>query len=212
MKRLLHILGRLGTVLIAVSLGLLVVSLIPPAQINNFTGSQVVAPRTFQKFGPGPANPFTNLIGNNATFYSAFFSTLTPQQELKLPLKCNGTVDVYVLKVSLVDFLATFQSNDVDALTAFLAEHPEVVGWQGQISEGTVDYTPTEIINATVIFANPSSDNVFIDYKGSILSLLAPGYKVQALAMYIFPLGVLLSLPFLNKFRNRPTKRLLRDN
>ncbi len=204
MKRLLFLFSRLGTVLIAIGLALLAVSLIPPAQINSFTNSQVVAPSTFQQLGAGSANPFINMTSGNSTFYFEFFSTLTPQEELKLPLKCNGTVDVYVLKVGSVVFFANFESNGVNALTAFLAENPDVVGWQGQISEGTVDYIPTEIINATVVFANSSSDSIFIDYKGSILSLLAPGDKVRTLAIYVIPAGILLALPMLTKLRNRP--------
>lgn len=201
MKRLLFISSRLGSVLMAIGLGLFIVSLIPPAQINSFTNSQVVAPNTFQQLGVGSANPFTNMTNGNVPFYFEFFSTLTPQEELKLPLKCNGTVDVYVLKIGLVAFFANFQSNDVNAFTMFLAENPDVVGWQGQIYEGTVDYIPTEIINATVIFANPNSNSVFIDYKGSILSLLAPGDKVRNLAIYIIPIGVLLALPSIAKLR-----------
>ncbi|XHH08196.1 MAG: hypothetical protein ACFCUE_11565 [Candidatus Bathyarchaeia archaeon] len=204
MKRFMDISSRIGTILIAVSLALLVVSLIPPAQLNSFTGSDKVAPQMFRQLGPG--NPFINVTNSNVTFNILFFSTLTPQQELNLPLKCNGTIDVYVLKVNLETFLANFQKNDVDAFTAFLVENPELVGWQGQIREGTVKYVPTEIINATVVFGNPSLDTIHIDYNGSILSLVASSDKVQTSAMYVFPLGVLFSLPLLNKFRNSPTK------
>jgi hypothetical protein len=185
----------------AIGLGLLIVSLIPPAQINSFTNSQIIAPSTFQQLGAGSANPFTNMTSGNSTFYFEFFSTLTPQEELKLPLKCNGTIDIYVLKVGSAAFFANFESNNADAVTAFLSENPEVVGWQGQISEGTVDYIPTEIINATVIFSNPSSNTVSIEYKGSILSLLAPGDKVRTIAIGIIPVGILLALPSIAKLR-----------
>lgn len=201
MNRLLFISNRLGTVLMAIGLGLLIVSLIPPAQINSFTNSQIIAPSTFQQLGAGSANPFTNMTSGNSTFYFEFFSTLTPQEELKLPLKCNGTIDIYVLKVGSAAFFANFESNNADAVTAFLSENPEVVGWQGQISEGTVDYIPTEIINATVIFSNPSSNTVSIEYKGSILSLLAPGDKVRTIAIGIIPVGILLALPSIAKLR-----------
>lgn len=201
MNRLLFISNRLGTVLMAIGLGLLIVSLIPPAQINSFTNSQIIAPSTFQQLGAGSANPFTNMTNGNSTFYFEFFSTLTPQEELKLPLKCNGTIDIYVLKVGSAAFFANFESNNADAVTAFLSENPEVVGWQGQISEGTVDYIPTEIINATVIFSNPSSNTVSIEYKGSILSLLAPGDKVRTIAIGIIPVGILLALPSIAKLR-----------
>ncbi len=195
MNRLMLISSRLGTVLIAVGLALLIVSLIPPAQTNSFTNSQVVAPNMFQQLGAGSSNPFTGMTNSNATFYFEFFSTLTPQEELNLPLKCNGTVEVYVLKIGAAEFFANVKNNAVTPFTAFIAENPDVVVWQGQIREGTVKYSPTEVINTTVIFANPSTNSIVIEYKGSVLSLLAPGDKVRTLAMYVVPVGVLLALP-----------------
>jgi hypothetical protein len=108
----------------------------------------------------------------------------------------------------MVEFLANFENNDVNALAAFLAENPEVIGWQGQIRDGTVEYIPTEVINATVIFANPSTNSAAIEYKGSILSLLAPGDKVRTLAICVIPMGILLTLPLATKYIQ--TRRLFK--
>ena len=199
MKRWLLVLGRGGTVLIAVGLALLLVSQIPSATMSNFMGSYFVAPDTFEPLGVN-SGPFADM---NITFYPQFFSTLTPQQELKVELNSSDSIQVFLLKISMMDLMDNFSGTEhtVKLFEEFLQDNPDVIGWQGEILEGVVDYIPTEVINVTMIFSNPSSNNILIDYSGSILSLLAPTEKVRTLAIWAIPIGFVLALPWLLDLR-----------
>jgi hypothetical protein len=202
MKRQIALIGRVGTVLIAIGLALLLVSLIPPVQTRSFASSQQINPETFK---PLTYTPFGDSV-DNASMYITFFSALSPQQELKVTLTCNDTISVYLLKIDLQTLYAHLSGNTTASLDDFLKANPDIIGWQGEIREGTVDYVPTEIINATLIFSNPSSTSIFLEYDGGILSLLAPASKAQTLALGVIPIGFLLALPWLlNLQKSRST-------
>ena len=203
MKRWLLVMGRVGTVMVAAGLALLLVSLIPPARTSSFSSGNQIAPETFQLFGPA-LPPFAT----NITFYSQFFSTLTPQQELRVELTCNGTLEAYLLKTSTQSFMDNFEAgHNTSALKGYLQTNPDTVVWQGEIAfEGTVDYIPTEVINATLILSNPSSDSIRVDFEGGILSLLGPSGKVQALAFFAIPIGFVLASPWLLNMRKSKTE------
>jgi hypothetical protein len=135
--------------------------------------------------------------------------TLTPQQGLKIKMTFSGTLNVYLLEVStqtLYDWIRMHHPEqnmtypnffNVTRLEEFLEANPNSISWQTQMLEGTVEYTPTRVTNATVILSNPSSDNVRVEYDGSIMSLVAPGTKVRTLALWAIPIGFVLALPWL---------------
>ena len=206
MKRWLLVISRVGTVMVAVGLALLLVSLIPPVRTGSFASIDRVAHHTFQTLGSSAGSS----VDSNFTFYSNFFYTLTPQQELKVDLACNGTIEVYLLKISSQSLMETFSGNEpnVSLLEDFLHANPNVIGWQGEILEGEIDYIPTAVINATMIFSNPSSNDISIEYTGSILSLLAPTEKVRTLAISAIIIGFVLALPWLLNLR-KSTKKIL---
>lgn len=192
------LISRAGTVMVAAGLALLLVSLIPPARTTSFSSADQVPPETFRPLGSS-VGPFADA---NITSYSRFFSTLTPQQELKVDLSCNGTVDVYLLKINLESLMNTFGSeSSVASLEEFLQANPDVIGWQGEILDGTLDYIPTQIINATILFSNPSSNTISVAYDGSVFSLIAPTGKAQTLGIFAIPIGFVLTLPWLQDFR-----------
>ena len=194
MKRQIALVVRAGTVLIAIGLALLLVSLIPPVQTQTFSGGHPIDPETFTPLG---YTSFNNSLGNTSMYISPF-STLSPQQELKVTLTCNDTMNVYLLKMDMQTLYTYLSNNSVTWLDAFLKANPETIGWQGEIQdEETVDYVPTEIINATLIFSNPSSNGIYVGYDGSILSLIAPASKAQTVALWAIPIGFLLALPWL---------------
>lgn len=209
MKRWLLVLGRVGTVLIAVGLALLLVSLIPSTTTSSFVGSHFVAPDTFEPLGVN-SGPFADM---NATFYSQFFSTLTPQQELKVDLECSGSIQVFLLKISMMDLMNNFSGTEHTStlFEEFLQANPEVISWQGEILEGVVDYIPTEVVNVTMVFSNPSSNKISIEYSGSILNLLAPAEKVRTLAMWVIPIGFVIAFPWFLGLRKSRGKFGLRS-
>jgi hypothetical protein len=202
LKSQIILLGRLGTVFVAVGLALLLVSLIPTYSTLSFASSEQVPPRTFQPLG---MVPFGN-IPSNVTFYGAYFTTLTPQEELNVKLTSNGTIDAYLLKINFDTLFQSLNgspgnSGNVTLLETYLTSNPGVIAWQGQTTNGTVDYTPTSIINSTLIFSNPTQNTIILQYNGRILNLLAPQNKTRTLAFGAIPIGFILALPWLIDLR-----------
>ena len=83
-------------------------------------------------------SPFPPNIGINFTFYSMFFSSITPQQELKVELDCSEAIDVYVINAvyNLMDNFRDVEHN-VALLEEFLQTNPDVIGWHGKDIEGS---------------------------------------------------------------------------
>lgn len=190
MKRWIILVGRGGTILLAVGLALFLVSLVPAAQLGSFMGG-------------GPVHP--------KTFSDHFSRVLTPQQGLRMTVTANRTLNVYVLEVSseylngwisehypepIDDF---FSMNNVTRLEEFLDSHPNSIAWNGEIINGQVEceYVPTKITNATLVFSNLSMDLIEVEYEGTLISLVAPRERVLPLDYWIIPIGLALTLPWL---------------
>ncbi|RLI44751.1 hypothetical protein DRO69_06680 [Candidatus Bathyarchaeota archaeon] len=195
MKRWKIFLGRGGTVLIAIGLALLLVSLIPSAQVGSFTVSGwIIFPKRFE---------------------TSFEGVLTPQQGLQVTITANDTLTVYILEVrayTLYEWInehhpekeMTFDFN-VTNLEEFLETNPDKIGWQKEMREGKIEYVPTKVTNATLVFSNPSSNYIRVDYEGSMISLVAPGTKVRNLAQWTIPIGFVLTLPWLTQLWKEKT-------
>lgn len=187
MRRLTIFLGRSGTVLLAVGLALLLISLIPAAQMGSFSG--------FSTLGP------------NSIYIPSSENVLTPQQGLRINATANGTLNVYLLEVSLLtiyDWIRENQPEPFDIWNAtyfeeFLEANPGSVGWHNEIQDGEIDYeyVPTRITNATLAFSNTSSDIIRLEFEISVTGLVAPRTKVLTLVQWTIPLGFVLVLPWL---------------
>jgi hypothetical protein len=192
-KRWTTVLGRGGTVLIAISLALLLVSFIP--QI-----------RTSRSEGSGPLSPG----GINIMLHQAYFN---PQQEIEVAVTVEGTVTVYLLEITL-DFRISpdafgYSFNSTD-LQEVLEEHPDKVIWEHEVENGDYKrgYSPTRVMNATVIVYNqPDSEIAYFEYEVSVQSGLAPKDKVRTIAYWAAPIGVILMIPWLlNVWKQRKNK------
>jgi len=190
MKRWIIVLGRGGTVLVSIGLALLLVSFIPSAQLATQSGKTAVPPNWVQDVNE---------------------QILTPQQGLQITVTANGTLDVYILEVSSQvlhqgvddDFL------NVTDLEKFLKTNPSLIGWHNEVSNGIIEheYVPTKVTNATLVFSNPSSEYVPVDFEFSLTSRIAPGDKVRNLAQWAIPIGFVLALPWLTQMWKRRIKR-----
>jgi len=182
MKRWIIILGRGGTVLLAIGLALLLVSLIPPAQIATFGRKTAIPPKW--------AQPSIERI-------------LTPQQGLRLTITADGILDIYILEVTS-EVLYQWVTEDflnVTDLEDFLEANPDVIGWHDIVRNGEIkhEYVPTKVTNTTLVFSNPGSEYVPVDVEVSITSLIAPGTKVRNLAQWVIPIGFVFSFPWLTQ-------------
>ena len=186
------VLGRVGTVLIAISLALLLVSFIPQLQLSTPKGGVPISPEHFSiVFTPG---------------------SLTPQQEVQLAVTVEGTLTVYLLEIN-VEFQfvnGTFDYNfNLTDLQELLTEHPDQIIWEHEVENSYYErnYTPTRVTNATVVVYNPSSETAYLEYDVALKSSLAPGDKVRTIAYFAAPIGLILAIPwFLNVWKQRKHK------
>ena len=192
MKRWTTVLGRVGTVLIAISLALLLVSLIPQLPLSTARGGTYLSQDQFSiVFNPGD---------------------LTPQQEVQVAVTVEGTLRVYLLEIS-VEFQFVNGTFDYDFnltdLQKLLAEHPDQIIWEREVENSYYkrNYIPTRVTNATVVFYNPSSESAYVEYDVALKSSLAPGDKVRTIAYCAAPIGIILAMPwFLNVWKQRKQK------
>jgi len=209
MKRWKTILGRGGTTLIAISLALFLVSFIPAPQLGSSDGITEVPARTFSPLNRMP--PFM------APLTSYYDTTLTPQHGVELELTANGTITVYILEVTTQTiFNWTSEQQQVPArdlnatvLEEFLEAHPNVIGWQHEINTETIEHTyiPTKVTNITIVYSNPSSENIGVNHSLREKSFMAPSNKVRNIAYWAAPIGIILAIPWLlNSWKQRKHK------
>jgi len=181
-KRWKTILGRGGTTLIAISLALLLVSIIPQPQMSRSEGYGPLSPEQVQ-----------------IAFHS---QNLNPQQEVEVAVTVEGALKVYLLEMSVelqfVSGIFDYGFNLTD-LQELLEEHPDRIIWEREVENGEYQrsYTPTRVMNATVVFYNPSSETAIVEYNVALKSSLAPGDKVRNIAYCTAPIGLILAIPWL---------------
>jgi len=195
-KRLINILGRGGTTLIAICIALLLVSLLPPVQMNGHSSSTNLDPVTFTplRIFPPPFESFYNV-------------QLTPQRELEMEFITTGNATVYLLTLdsqTILDWISEQQQIDgrdynLTSLDEFLEVHQDLIGWERELYMEEIQYTYAveKITNATILLANPSSDDAIVVYNLKLVSSLAPSEKVRTIAYFVAPIGVVLAMPWL---------------
>jgi len=192
MKRWTTVLGRVGTVLIAISLALLLVSLIPQIDLISYRGGTSVSPEQVSTTGS---------------------RVLNPQQEVQVAVTVEGTLTVYLLEINVeLQFVnGTFDYNfNVADLQELLQEHPDRVTWEREVENEDYEwsYIPTRVMNATIVFYNPSdSETAYVEYDVALKSSLAPRDKVRTIAYCATPIGIILAIPWLlNSWKQRKQK------
>jgi hypothetical protein len=208
-----YFLGRISTTLITIGCALLLVSIVPSAKIESFVGGNLaVWPQTFSAF-----HESSYYSGDSGFVFFERFPILTPQQELQLNIESNGTLQAYLVDGGTLRITYWIQENHPEQniyssdffyaplLTEFLTLNPDAVLWQKEIQSGvnTIEYTPVDVINASLIFSNPSSDKVIIKYDGAILKHLAPVSRVQTAGFSVVLIGCVLAAPYLLAFKKK---------
>lgn len=185
MKRPIVVLGRFGTVLIIIGLAMIIISLIPAAQTHNFSGIKDIKPKRFSSWPSSPLNMPYSLV-------------LTPQQSLHVAVKVNTTITVYLLDVNAT-YLTEQTGDDSSKLVQFLETH-DIVLWQKEVVNREIElkeYVPPKVVNALLVFSNLGSETAYIEYEGSISSLIAPTKRVQTPAIWLISIGIVLAIPWL---------------
>jgi hypothetical protein len=143
---------------------------------------------------------------------------LTEPQTLRVIIVANASLNVYMLEVSpstINDwinqtYLGPVDFSNVIYLDQFLDSHSGVIGWQGEINNGSIsfEYTPRRIVDISLVVSNHSPDTIGISsYELLWFSSVAPVKKVQTLSEFAAPIGVAFTLPYLGNMIKRKEKR-----
>ena len=196
MKRLMNILGRGGTTLIAISIALLLVSLLPTARIGGADNPTRLTPDTF--------SPIRNIPWPIESFYDA---QLTPQRELEMEFSATSSAKVYLLTVearTVMDWISEQKQIDgrdynLTSLDDFLEAHPDLIGWESEVDKEETQHTYSveRITNATIILANPTAENVTVMSEIRLMNSLAPSEKVRTISYFAAPIGIVMAIPWL---------------
>lgn len=200
MRRWPIVLGRGGTVLLAVGLALFLVSLIPSAQLGS----------SMNVTGPVNAASWWGYDLRDL----AQQPTLTPQQTLHITVNTTGAVNVTLIDTTvqaIYNWMNDTYANMTDwsSITyfeGFVKSNPTLIVWQREVDNGTIDYdyVPIEVVNIdqvnmSMVVSNYGSNPVVVQYAGSVKSSVAPTAEVLTLSEFAIPIGAALTLPWLNE-------------
>jgi hypothetical protein len=189
------LLSRAGTVLLVAGLALVLLSAIPPRKIENtdFRGTVRLQPRTFSI---------------ESTFYT--YLRLNPQYGIYINAQANSTVTATLLSLGnqyiqqwITDRYPESQPSsnlNTSIMEDLLNNHPYSIAWQDRIENNNLElqYTPTKLMNVTLIFSNTGTENAKVTYNGKLLNFIVPSERALNPAKIVVPVGVVLTLPWLN--------------
>jgi len=225
--RWITLLGRIGTVILAIGLALLIAWLIPSG-VNYKSGWM------------GPIEPEQYETGGSQVW--------SPQNGLQISVEATDNVHVYLLGVSLPEldnwktllreayagsespglemFIEsytlpllffheaypeqTLKGEDlynpqtrgmvwnVTVLDKGLETHPEIILWESPPSSAlSHEFFPADVLDITVIVANPSANTVEVDVWIKEVTAVAPKDRAIVAARLLIPLGIVLAIPWL---------------
>ncbi len=184
MKREGVLLCRAGTVLIAIDLALLLVSILPSSQPLTYTWNVPVGPEMFQSVYP--------------------IQIVTPQQSLRVNVTIQGTMDVFLLQLNLNTLVTETTNSSARSLQSFLQGNPQTrIFSQRATNQSLVlpDYVPSEVTNVTLVLSNPTLSAAKSVDSFALSESLAPEARVRTLAGWTTPIGIIIILPGLVEFR-----------
>lgn len=188
MKKWMVLVGRVGTVLMAVGLALLLISLIPTRE------------ETYE--------PYEQTLEASQFSYSPFQLTLNPQRGIRVRTQADNELKVYILQTNY-EYISNWLFNNTPAgnysrmwetgmLEAFLGNHSNVISYERIITgEVEFEYIPTKVEQAMLVFANHSNTTVTSEHQIHIINLVAPSIKMLMTAEVTIPIGLVLSAPWL---------------
>jgi hypothetical protein len=91
----------------------------------------------------------------------------------------------------------SYDYYNITGLEEFLSVNSDLIAFQGEMQEGIIKYTPTEVTNVTVILLNPKLAYVIYEFGAYISTIIAPETRARSLALGIIPAGFALTLPWL---------------
>ncbi len=206
-KRRAGLVGRIGTVLLAAGLALILTSMVPPAvgRTARSSGGGLIASGEYVVF-PSPRRSID--------------ITLSPWLGCQVLVESEVDMGFYLFDVTrqeLIDLIPDLnethlRQGKVSVLEAFLQSNPEHVLFQGTGARGEpVVFFPKEVTNVTWVIANSSPREVLFETSLATVTTLVPLERAAVIAGTLFCLGAPLTLYWAVQGRRRtirqPTSR-----
>ena len=133
---------------------------------------------------------------------------LSPQNNAKISINATDSLNVYLIEGNrsvLENWIRTnhpeqpannSQSPKNAILDQFIQAKPNLILWQGQGQKTSISYTPSHIMNLTVIVSNPNSNTASIQYSINIEYGFASISRMRSIAVWTLPIGLLFALPW----------------
>ncbi|MEM2102034.1 MAG: hypothetical protein QXM22_00800 [Candidatus Bathyarchaeia archaeon] len=188
MKRWITVAGRVGMVLVALSLALYLVSLIPQGVVGLSEKNEVtLKAQTFE------------------IIYTSYRIPLNPQVGVRIRTSTNGTLQVKAFDLNITKVFEWLGEHSparnwtVTLLGEFVASHAEFLVKEQEIPAGntTFIYIPSKFENSTIIFSNPTLTTVKLSYENDTITVIAEPERIILALIITTPLGVALSTPWI---------------
>ena len=218
------LLGRIGTVILAIGLALLVFSLIPSGAGFRFEWSQPIGPEQYMLEELWVYSPQTGLqismeSTDNVHVYLLGVSPVELDNWRTLLMETYPDSDpylemfIYSYTVPMIFFHEAYPEEthpdlddpqtqsmlwDVAVLDKGLQTHPEIILWDPPPSSSfSHELFQADALDIMAVIANPSSNTVEVDWKVKEIAAVASKERVIVAARLLIPIGVVLAIPWL---------------
>jgi len=215
------LLGRIGTVILAIGLALLVFSLIPSGAGYEPGWSQPIEPEQYMIRELGVYSPQTGLqisveSTDNVHVYLLGVNSVELDNWRTLLREAYPDLDEIFIEfwvVPMIFFHEAYPEEtppnlddpqtwdmmwDVAVLDKGLQTHPEIILWDPPPSSTfSHELFPADALDIMVIIANPSSSAVEVETEIRDLAAVAAKERVIVAARLLIPIGIALAIPWL---------------
>ena len=170
--RLLALLGRIGTSLLALGLAFALVSIIPPAPLGTWGGPG------YHRVKPD-------------RYAGTSFGTFTPRTGFQLSLTANNSIEFYIL-----DNFPESEERKPSYLEAYLQENPDEIFFSATVDEElSIDFFPPRISEVWFVYSNPSATVVNVTLTFRFETILVSKEQVQMPTIVLLISGGIFTLP-----------------
>jgi hypothetical protein len=222
--RWITLLGRIGTVILAIGLALFVFFLIPSGARYEPGGSQPIGPEQYMLeelwvYLPQTGFQISVESTDNVHVYLLGVSQVELDNWITLLMETYPDSDPYLemfiysytvpmiffheaypeeTHLSLNDSQTWDMMRDVAVLDKGLQTHPEIILWGPPPgSSFSHELWPADALDIMVVIANPSSNTVEVDWKVKEIAAVAAKERVIVAARLLIPIGITLAIPWL---------------
>jgi hypothetical protein len=223
--RWMTLLGRIGTVILAIGLALLIAWLIPSGTGGKSGWSGPIEPEQYETGGPEVWSPQNGLqISVNATDNVRVYLLGASLPELDnwktllreaYPDSDDPGLEMFIesYTLPLLFFHEAYPEQippdffdpetrgmvwNVTVLDKGLEKHPEIILWDPPPgSTFSHELFPEDILSIVAVVANPSSDTVEVDVWITEVTAVAPKERIIFPAILLISIGIALAIPWL---------------